>query len=56
MQGFPKMFTLCRLGFQALYLAIAVSLILWLALGLPVVERGHGFEAPGVVCVDPQRH
>ena len=56
MRDFLKMFTLRRLGFQVLYLAIAVSLMLWLALGLPVVERGHGFEAPGVVFVDPQRH
>jgi UDP-GalNAc:undecaprenyl-phosphate GalNAc-1-phosphate transferase len=55
MRGFPKMFTLRRLGFQVLYLAIAVSLILWLALGLQAGDSGIYLFVVHDVATSPSR-
>ena len=55
MRGFLKMFTLRRLGFQAFYLAIAVSLILWLALGLQAGRSGIYLFVVHDVATSPSR-
>ena len=55
MRDFLKMFTLRRLGFQAFYLAIAVSLILWLALGLQAGDSGIYLFVVHDVATDPSR-